>query len=151
MQHEKKKVLFLCNRNSARSQMAEGILRAMYGDRYDVYSAGAGAATIDPRAVAVMREAGIDISGQRSKSAAEFRDSIFDLAATLCETAKQSCPVCSTNLTKLQGLAGIPRAREVIHRGFKDPAAAAGSKDEQMEAFRRVRDQLMDWISQTFR
>ena len=95
-QREKKKVLFLCTHNSARSQMAEGLLRAMYGDRYEAYSAGIEATTIDPRAVAVMKEIGIDISGQRSKSAEEFQDIIFDHAVTVCDRARQACPICST-------------------------------------------------------
>jgi arsenate reductase len=144
---EKKKVLFLCTHNSARSQMAEGLLRAMYGDRYEAYSAGIEATTIDPRAVAVMKEIGIDISGQRSKSAEEFQDIIFDHAVTVCDRARQACPICSTEL-KIPSKS--PRAREVIHRSFEDPAAAKGSQEEQLQAFRRVRDEIKDWISQTF-
>ncbi len=143
----KKKVLFLCTHNSARSQMAEGLLRAMYGDRYEVYSAGIEAKTIDPRAVAVMKEIGIDISGQRSKSAEEFQDTIFDLAVTVCDRAKQACPICST---KLELPSKNPRAREVIHRSFADPAAASGSEEEQLEAFRQIRDEIKDWIIKTF-
>ena len=95
---EKKKVLFLCTHNSARSQMAEGLLRAIYSDRYEAYSAGIEATTVDPRAVAVMKEIGIDISGQRSKSAEEFQDIIFDHAVTVCDRARQACPICSTEL-----------------------------------------------------
>ena len=146
-QREKKKVLFLCTHNSARSQMAEGLLRAMYGDSYEAYSAGIEATTIDPRAVAVMKEIGIDISGQRSKSAKEFRDIIFDHAVTVCDRARQACPICSTEL-KLPSKS--PRAREVIHRSFEDPAAAMGSEEEQLQVFRQVRDEIEDWISQTF-
>ena len=146
-QREKKKVLFLCTHNSARSQMAEGLLRAMYGDSYEAYSAGIEAKTIDPRAVAVMKEIGMDISGQRSKSAKEFQDIIFDHAVTVCDRARQACPICSTEL-KLPSKS--PRAREVIHRGFEDPAAAIGSEEEQLQVFRQVRDEIKDWISQTF-
>lgn len=145
MQLQKKKVLFLCTHNSARSQMAEGLLRAMYGDRYQSYSAGVEAASVDPRAVQAMLEIGIDIFGQRSKSAEEFLDTVFDLAVTVCDRAKQACPICST---ELELPSRSPRAREVIHRSFEDPARAAGSEEEQLEVFRRVRDEIRDWISQ---
>ena len=144
---EKKKVLFLCTHNSARSQMAEGLLRAMYGDRFEAYSAGVEATSVDPRAVRVMLEIDIDISGQRSKSAEEFREIIFDLAITVCDRARQACPICSTK-PELPGKS--PRAREVMHRSFADPAVAGGSDEEQLGAFRRVRDEIKDWISQTF-
>ena len=142
---EKKKVLFLCTHNSARSQIAEGLLRAMYGDRYEAYSAGVDATSVDPRAVLVMKDIGIDISGQRSKSSQEFRDTIFDLAVTVCDRAKQACPICST---QLELPSKIPRAKEVIHRSFADPAAAVGSEEEQLGAFRQVRDEIKEWISQ---
>jgi arsenate reductase (thioredoxin) len=144
---DKKKVLFLCTHNSARSQMAEGLLRAMCGDRYEAYSAGIAATSVDPRAMRAMLEIGIDISGQRSKTVHEFEDTIFDLAVTVCDRAKQACPICST---KLEGPSQSPRAREVIHKSFADPAAASGAEEEQLEAFRRVRDGMKDWISQTF-
>lgn len=144
---KKKKVLFLCTHNSARSQMAEGLLRGMYGDRYEAYSAGVEAKVVDPRAVSVMRKAGIDISGQRSKSAEEFKDTTFDLAVTVCDRARQACPICSTDLD-LSTTA--PKAIEVIHRSFEDPAAASGPVDEQLEAFRRARDEIKGWIVQTF-
>ena len=81
----KRKVLFLCFHNSARSQMAEGLLRAMYGDRYEVYSAGVEASKVDPRAVKVMSEISIDISSQRSKAMNEYRGILFDLAVTVCD------------------------------------------------------------------
>jgi len=144
---EKKKILFLCTHNSARSQMAEGLLRAMYPDRYEAYSAGVEASSVDPRAVRAMLEIGIDISGQRSKSSQEFQDTIFDLAVTVCDRVKQACPICST---ELELPAKSPKAREVIHRNFDDPALAAGSEEEQLEVFRRVRDEIEDWISQNF-
>lgn len=143
----KKKVLFLCTHNSARSQMAEGLLKAMYGDRYEAYSAGVEATSVDPRAVRAMREIGIDISGQRSKSSQEFLDMVFDLAVTVCDRARQACPICST---RLELPSQSPRAREVIHKSFVDPAAAPGSEEEQIEAFRQVRDELKAWITQTF-
>ncbi len=144
---EKKKILFLCTHNSARSQMAEGLLRTIYGDRYDAYSAGVEATSVDPRAVLVMKEIGIDISGQRSKSSEEFQDTIFDLAVTVCDRAKQACPICST---QLQLPTKSPKAREVIHRSFEDPALAQGSQEEQLKVFRQIRDEIKEWISQTF-
>jgi arsenate reductase len=145
---DKKKVLFLCTHNSARSQMAEGLLRAMYPDRYEAYSAGVVATSVDPRAMLVMKEIGIDIFGQRSKTSSEFGNTIFDLAVTVCDRAKQACPICST---RLELPSSLPKAREVIHRSFEDPAGAVGSEEEQLLAFRRVRDEIADWISQKFR
>lgn len=144
---EKKKILFLCTHNSARSQMAEGLLRAIYGDRYESYSAGVQATKVNPLAVIAMKEIGIDISGQYSKTPQEFQDIIFDMAVTVCDNAKTACPICSTNL---ELPSKSPRAREVIHNSFEDPAAAVGTEEEKLEVFRRVRDEIKDWISQTF-
>jgi arsenate reductase len=144
---EKKKVLFLCTHNSARSQMAEGLLRGIYGDRYESYSAGVKATTVNPLAVLAMKEIGIDISSQYSKTPQEFQDTIFDVAVTVCDNAKTACPICSTNL-ELPNKS--PRAKEVIHKSFDDPAAAVGSEEEKLKVFRRVRDEIKDWISQTF-
>ena len=127
--------------------MAEGLLRAIYGNRYEAYSAGVEATTVNPYAVLVMKEIGIDISGQHSKTSQELQDTVFDLAVTVCDRAKQACPICSTNL---ELPTRSPRAREVIHRGFEDPAAAVGSEEEQLQVFRRVRDEIKDWISRTF-
>jgi len=150
---EKKKVLFLCYHNSARSQMAEGLLRSMFGDSYEVYSAGIEATVVDPRAVEVMKEIGIDISAHRSKVAQEFQDTVFDIAITVCDRARQNCPVCSTPLElpdKQPKLAGQPQAKEVIHKSFKDPADVVWSEEEQLEVFRHVRDEIKDWIILTF-
>jgi arsenate reductase (thioredoxin) len=143
----KKEVLFLCTHNSARSQMAEGLLRAIYGERYNAFSAGVKATSVDPRAVLVMKEIGIDISGQYSKSAEEFYDTIFDLAVTVCDRAKQACPICST---QLELPAKSPKAREVIHKSFDDPAQAGDSEEEQLKVFRRVRDEIREWIIHAF-
>ena len=144
---QKKKVLFLCTHNSARSQMAEGLLRAMRGEDYEAHSAGIVATLVDPRAVLVMKEMGIDISSQRSKTSSEFGDTIFDLAVTVCDRARQACPICST---RLELPSSLPKAREVIHRSFEDPAATLGTEEEQLEVFRRVRDEIADWIRRTF-
>ncbi|WP_292378472.1 arsenate reductase ArsC [Methanosarcina sp. UBA289] len=144
---EKKKILFLCTHNSARSQMAEGLLRAIYRDRYEAYSAGVKATNVNPYAVMVMKEIGIDISSQYSKTPKEFHDVIFDIAVTVCDRAKVSCPICSTNL---EIPTEYPRAREVIHKSFEDPAAVAGSEEEKLKVFRQVRDEIKEWISQVF-
>jgi len=143
----KKKVLFLCFHNSARSQIAEGLLRAMHGDIYEVYSAGVEASKVDPRAVKVMSEIGIDISGQRSKAMNEYKGILFDLAVTVCDKAKEMCPICGVSLS---APANAPAAKETIHRNFKDPAVAAGSEADQIKAFRQARDEIKDWIFQTF-
>lgn len=143
----KEKVLFLCTHNSARSQMAEGLLRAMYGDGYDVYSAGLKATSVDPRAALVMKEIGIDISGQRSKSMEEYQGVLFDLAVTVCDRAKDACPLCGT---ALKPLPRTPSAKETVHKSFEDPADARGSEEEQLRKFRQVRDEIKEWITQRF-
>lgn len=142
----KKKVLFLCFHNSARSQMAEGLLRAMYGDKYEVQSAGVQATHVDPCAVKVMSEIGIDISGQHSKIMTDLRGILFDVAVTVCDKAKEMCPLCRVSL---RAPANTPAAKEVIHRTFKDPATAKGSEEEQLNAFRQARDEIKEWIIQT--
>jgi arsenate reductase len=144
----KKKVLFLCFHNSARSQMAEGLLRAMHGDNYEVYSAGVEATQVDPRAVLAMSEIGIDISGQRSKAMNEYRGILFDLAVTVCDKAKEMCPICGASL---KASATAPAAKETIHKNFEDPAIAGGQDKDQLNAFRRARDEIKYWISQTFK
>jgi arsenate reductase len=127
--------------------MAEGLLRAIYGNRYEAYSAGVEATTVNPYTVLVMKEIGIDISGQHSKTSQELQDTVFDLAVTVCDRAKQACPICSTNL---ELPTRSPRARKVIHRSFEDPAAAVGSEEERLKVFRQIRDEIKDWISRTF-
>lgn len=144
----KKKVLFLCTHNSARSQMAEGLLRDLYGERYEANSAGVEATAVHPRAVSVMEEIGIDISGQRSKAASDLEDIVFDVAVTVCDRAREACPVCTTDLD-LPSRA--PKAREVIHKSFEDPAAVSGTEEEQLCAFRQARDEIRGWIVETFR
>lgn len=142
-----KKVLFLCTHNSARSQMAEGLLRALYGDRFESHSAGLEASSVDPRAVLVMNEIGIDISRQYSKSTREFQGTIFDIAVTVCDNARQACPLVTSDLNiKTE----FPKARQVIHRSFEDPATATGPEEEQLKAFRRIRDEIREWITGTF-
>ncbi len=144
----KEKILFLCFHNSARSQMAEGLLKALYGKRYEVYSAGIEATQVDPRAVKVMQEIGIDISGQHSKRMDEYRGILFDLAVTVCDKAKEACPICGISL---KAPATAPAAKKAIHKTFNDPAIAEGSEDEQLSVFRQVRDEIRSWITENFR
>jgi arsenate reductase len=127
--NDKKRVLILCTGNSARSQMAEGMLRRIAGDRFDVYSAGTIASFVRPQAIRAMEEIGIDIGSQRSKSVDEFAGQSFDYVITVCDNAKQNCPV-------------FPGKTERIHWSFDDPAEAVGSDDEVMAVFRRVRDKI---------
>jgi arsenate reductase len=129
----KKTVLFLCTGNSARSQMAEGLMRHLRGDEFEVYSAGVEPKSVHPKAVQAMQEIGIDISGQKSKHIDELPDREFDHIITLCDHAAQNCPVF---LGK-----GVRH-----HQGFSDPAAAVGSDHEVLEAFRKVRDELKQFI-----
>jgi len=136
---DRKKVLILCTGNSARSQMAEGLLRHDAGDRFEVESAGTQASFVRPEAITVMRELGIDISGHRSKNVDEFDGRPFDYVITVCDNARESCPVFFSKAHKL-------------HHDFKDPAAATGSEKERLAVFRSVRDQLRaylrDFVSQ---
>jgi thioredoxin type arsenate reductase len=127
----KTRVLILCTDNSARSQMAEGLLRHESGDRFAVYSAGTKPSVVRPGAVAVMSELGIDISGHRSKSVDEFRDQPFDFVITVCDNAKEACPV-------------FPGKTQRLHWSFSDPAAVEGSEAERQAAFRSVRNQIHD-------
>ncbi len=127
---EKKRVLFLCTGNSARSQMAEGLVNHFLGDRWEAYSAGtAPTGHVHPLAIQAMAELGIDISRQRSKSVDELRDTDFDLVITVCDQAAQNCPLWLG-------------PGQVKHMGFPDPAAAIGSEAERLEVFRQVRDGL---------
>lgn len=126
---EKHRVLILCTGNSARSQMAEGLLRHMAGDRFDVESAGTIATFVRPQAIAAMAELGIDISGHRSKSLDEFLDTPFDYVITVCDNANETCPI-------------FPGPAKRIHWSFDDPAAAVGSDEEIMNEFRRVRNEI---------
>ncbi|HUP83351.1 MAG TPA: arsenate reductase ArsC [Candidatus Limnocylindria bacterium] len=122
-------VLFLCVHNSARSQMAEGLLRARAGDRFEAFSAGNVATEVRPLAIRAMAELGIDISRQRSKTTADLGGQRFDYAVTVCDDAREACPYYAN-------------ASHQIHWGFDDPAAAGGSEEERMAVFRRVRDEI---------
>jgi len=125
----RQRVLFLCTGNSARSQMAEGLLPHIAGDQFEVFSAGTRPASLNPNAVTAMAEIGINIAGNRSKSVDEFAGQQFDFVFTVCDNAKESCPI-------------FPGGGKRLHQSFEDPAAAPA--DQQLEVFRKVRDQIAD-------
>ncbi len=126
---KKQRVLILCTGNSARSQMAEGLLLHIAGDRFDVESAGTIASFVRPQAIAAMAEIGIDISNHRSKCLDEFLDTEFDYVITVCDNANETCPVFPGKATR-------------IHWSFDDPAEAAGGGAEIAQEFRRIRDEI---------
>ena len=130
MRQETKRILVLCTGNSARSQMAEGFLRELGGGRFEAHSAGSEAAgRVNPLAVKAMSEAGINISAQQPKDLGVYDDQEFDLVITVCDNARQSCPM-------------FLGARENVHWSLKDPAAAEGSEDERLAVFRAIRDEI---------
>lgn len=131
----KQRVLFLCTANSCRSQMAEGILRHLYGTQFEVHSAGSKPSSVHPFAIKVMAEIGIDISGQESKSVERFRGQEFDYVITLCgDYEEDGCPLF------------IGKAKEMLHWNFIDPAKAGRDEEERLEIFRRVRDEIKERI-----
>jgi len=132
----KLKVLFLCTGNSCRSQMAEGWIRHLHGDAVEAWSAGIETHGLNPNAVAVMKEAGVDISGHRSKNVTELRDVPFDFVITVCGDADERCPF-------------FPGNARIIHRGFDDPPKLAMGKtteEEKLDCYRRVRDEIRAFI-----
>ena len=132
--NSKKRVLFLCTGNSCRSQMAEGLVNHFLGEAWDAYSAGTQpSGYVHPLAVQAMLELGINISGHRSKSTDELRDTHFDLVVTVCDDAAENCPVWL-------------RGGRVVHIGFPDPAKATGSHIEQLDVFRQVRDAIREQV-----
>ncbi|MGO9274084.1 MAG: arsenate reductase ArsC [Terriglobia bacterium] len=130
-----KRVLVLCTGNSARSQMAEGLFRREGEGQYEVQSAGTKPSRVRPEAIAAMKEIGIDISGHRSKSVDEFVGQPFDYVVTVCDNARESCPV-------------FPAGTERIHWSFEDPAIVQGSESERLAAFRSIRDKIHEHIRQ---
>ena len=131
----KRRVLILCTGNSARSQMAEGLLRADAGDRFEVESAGTRPSFVRPEAIAVMDELGIDLSGHRSKHVDEFEGQQFDTVITVCDNAREACPV-------------FFGAAKRLHHSFDDPAALEGTDEERQAVFRRVRDELRGYLAE---
>jgi arsenate reductase (thioredoxin) len=135
-EQKKTKILFLCTGNSCRSQMAEGWAKKLKGDQMEAYSAGVSPSTIDPRAMKVMAEAGVDISSQRSKDIGEFSGMQFDYVVTLCDHANESCPI-------------FPGKTKRAHKGFDDPpilAAEASDEDTAIGFYRRVRDEIRAFV-----
>lgn len=126
---DNKRVLFVCTHNSARSQMAEGMLRAWAGDRFEVFSAGTEATGVRPEAVTVMAEVGIDISGHRSKTLDEFRGQSFEWLITVCDRARTEC-------------SNVPGVANPAHWGIEDPSLAEGDDEDRLAVFRRVRDDI---------
>jgi len=130
---DKIKILFLCTGNSCRSQMAEGWARHLKGDVIEAYSAGVWPARINPKTIRVMAEAGVDISDQTSKHVDELLWIDFDYVVTLCDNAKELCPV-------------FPGKAKLIHRAFEDPIAVSGSEDKILQAYRKTRDDIKEFI-----
>jgi len=133
---QKIKILFLCTGNSCRSQMAEAWTRSLKGDQFEAYSAGVAPKAIDPRAIKAMAEAGLDISGQKSKDVDTFGNMEFDYVITLCDNARESCPY-------------FPAKTRLIHRGFDDPpklADGAANEEAAMAPYRRVRDEIRAFV-----
>jgi len=133
----KKRVLFVCTHNSARSQMAEGLLNSLYGDRFEAFSAGTEPSEVNPRAVQALLDIGIDISHHHSKHIKEFLDQDFDTVVTVCDHAREACPVFSGG-------------KELIHHSFVDPSLSQGTEKERQAAFRKTRDHIRDWITTEF-
>lgn len=128
-----RRVLFICTHNSARSQMAEGLLRHFGGDRFDVHSAGTEATRVRPMAVEVMAELDIDISGHESKTLHRYLDQAWDHVITVCDDANESCPV-------------FPGASERSHWSFVDPSRATGTEQQRLAVFRKVRDEIANRV-----
>jgi arsenate reductase len=129
----KTRVLFLCTHNSARSQMAEGLLRHFAGDRFEVMSAGTEATSVRPEAIAAMAVLGVDISGQESKTLDRYLSESFDYVVTVCDDANEACPV-------------FPGAKNRLHWSFMDPSRATGSEEDRLAVFRAVRDEILSRI-----
>jgi arsenate reductase len=134
---EKESVLFVCTHNSARSQMAEGLLNSLYGNKYQAYSAGTEPSVVNPNAIQVMSEIGIDISKHRSQSINEFMEQKFDYVITVCDHANETCPF-------------FPGGIKRLHQSFEDPASYKGSPADMLSEFRRIRDEIKAWIEKYF-
>jgi len=138
-QKVKENVLIICYHNSARSQMAEGLLKSLYGKYYDVYSAGSDPTIVNPFAIKVLAELDIDISNNRSKSLKEFEDLEFDYVVTVCGGVEAAaCPY-------------FPGGKKYLHESFEDPAAVDGTDQDKTEAFRKSRDEIKEWLIKTFK
>ncbi len=132
---ERKRILFICVHNSARSQIAEGLVNALHGDLYQAVSGGTEATRVHPAAIRAMAEIGIDISGHRSKSIDEFEGERFDYVVMVCDDKQADCPF-------------FPGGKEYIHHAFDDPAACTGTEEEVLACFRRSRDEIRAWVEE---
>ncbi len=135
---EPKKILFICHNNSGRSQIAEGLLKKIYGEYYDVYSGGSDPKPINPLTVEVMAEIEVDISGNESKNMEIFRNHEIDCVVTLCGPSTESCPI-------------FIGAKSYIHQGFRDPKNFKGTENDKRLMFRILRDEISKWIEKTFK
>ena len=135
--NNKKKILILCTGNSARSQMAEGLLKHITQNEYEIHSAGTKPSVVRPEAIKVLAEIGIDISEHRSKSVNEFADADVDYVLTVCDSAKENCPY-------------FPARAKLIHRSFADPAEITGNEETRLAAFRSVRDEIKKYLLNDF-
>ncbi len=133
----KKKVLFICTHNSARSQMAEGFLRALYGHDYEVSSAGTEPTAVHPYTVQVMEEVGIDISSHKAKDVSEFIGQEMDEVVTVCDQARETCPF-------------FPYGKKFLHQSFPDPSSFRGREEDRLAFFRQVRDLIREWVEKQF-
>ena len=144
------KVLFLSTHNSARSQIAEGLLRHLYGDEYEVFSAGTNPTHVNPLAVKVMAEIGIDISLQYSKNLDVFKDIDIDLVVSVCRSgSKTDCAICASPIVMGRPeliRSRLPRAKDYLDNPFDDPSEVEGNEEEKLAAFRRTRDEMKKWI-----
>lgn len=134
---EKKKILFICTHNSARSQMAEGLVNFYLKEKFIAFSAGTKPTKVNPYAIKVMEEIGIDISNHRSKSVLEFKGEKFDYVVTVCDSAKENCPF-------------FPGAKEYLHNSFEDPSSFEGTEEEKLNKFREIRDKIKEYILEKF-
>ena len=134
---EQKKVLFICTHNSARSQIAEGLMNTFHLDDYMAWSVGTEPTQVNPYAIRVMEEVGIDVTGHHSKSMESFQSLDFDYVVTVCDHANEVCPF-------------FPGGKERIHKSFQDPSTIEGSEETRLAGFRRVRDEIRAWIEERF-
>jgi len=150
----KTRILFLCTHNSARSQMAEGLLRHLYGEKYEVFSAGTNPTQVHPLAIKAMAEIGIDIARQYSKSLEEFSDTDIDLAITVCRSSpKTICTLCGslTSMGRPEIInAKLHKTKHYLLHGFDDPSDVEGTEEEKLAAFQRTRDEIKEWIIEEF-
>jgi arsenate reductase len=134
---KQKKVLFICTHNSARSQIAEGLMNTFFEDDYTAWSAGTEPAQVNPYAIKVMEEVGIDVSGHHSKGMESFLEQDFDYVVTVCDHANEICPF-------------FPEGKKHIHKGFRDPSVIEGPEEKKLAGFRLVRDEIRTWMEEEF-